>query len=194
MVIDPDKAQRFIDSYTLITLALIVEGDAAGDSLSFIALGRDRLVADPDVLDDIVQRRTKEGLPPDSDVVNAVRTLRFERWIYLRDTRGYSIFLDAELKAAYAVYGLKQRIRDVLGDSGAMIETGLVEYDGKFVCDGIISMAVWLGVNYRRGLTKEFDRLKREGKFFRLAEPPSVSVQVRNAPPRLRIAPESRWP
>ncbi len=192
MIIDAGKAQRFIDSYMSITLALINQDEVVKESHTLIATGRQRLRDDPDVLDEIVKARTQSGHPPDPQVVEAVATLRVQNWIYLRDTRHYSIFLDTELEAAYAVYGLTERLRDVVGDSGAIIETGLIEYDGKFVCDGIITMVVWLGVDYRRDLGRELDRLKREGRFYRYPEPPGVAAPARAGKPALRIARASR--
>jgi len=191
LIIDSEKARQFTNSYMGVTLALIDQNDHLDDHLSLIALGRQRLLADPKALAEIVKRRTREGLAPDPDAVEAIRTLRLGNWVYLRDTNAYSIFLDADLEAAYAVYGLTQRVSDLIGDSGAVIECGLVEYDGKFVCDGIISMLVWLGSSYRRELNEELARLRREGRFFRFPEPPIVSVPPSGRAAR-RKAPASR--
>lgn len=75
-------------------------------------------------------------------VVSAIRALQVRKWVYLRDTRSHSVFIDPSGTVAYGVLGLTERIRDVIGGSGAMVETGLFRYGGRYVTDGIVSEAV----------------------------------------------------
>ena len=85
--------------------------------------------------------------------------------IFLRDTKRHSLFLDPNGKAAYGVLGLTQRICDIVGGVGAILEMALIPYRGCFVCDGVISEALWLGPNYRKDFAALFSRLKKNGAF-----------------------------
>jgi len=97
--------------------------------------------------------------------------MRLKKWIFLRDTKCHSLFLDPNGDAAYGVLGLTQRIRDVVGGSGAMLETAVVPYHGHFVCDGVVSEVLWLGPNYRKDFAAQFARLKKNGAFQVAYEP-----------------------
>jgi hypothetical protein len=64
------------------------------------------------------------------------------------------VFLDSESDSALAVVGLTDRLRDLLGGSGVYLETGVVEYAGRYVCDGPFRSLADLGPNYRQSLTE----------------------------------------
>jgi hypothetical protein len=86
--------------------------------------------------------------------------------VYLRDTKLHSIFVDPSADRAYGVVGLTQSIREVIGGSGVLVETGLVRYAGHMVCDGLIAQQLWLGASYRRSFDHKLRALKAEGKFY----------------------------
>ena len=64
--------------------------------------------------------------------------------------------MDAETKRAFAVLGLTDRLRDIVGGSGVVLETGLVCYRGRFVCDGLVYKKLWVGPNYKKTSTQPF--------------------------------------
>ena len=55
-----------------------------------------------------------------------------------REDFSLEVFLDPSGETGYGVVGLTDRIRDIIGDTGAFIETAVVRYRGRFVCDGLI--------------------------------------------------------
>lgn len=85
--------------------------------------------------------------------------------VYLRDSRSHSVFIDPSGTVAYGVLGLTERIRDVIGGSGAMVETGLFRYGGRYVTDGIVSEAVWLGPQIKREYNDVLARLRSARAF-----------------------------
>ena len=97
--------------------------------------------------------------------------MQLKKWIFLRDTKRYSLFVDPNGEAAYGVLGLTQRIRDIVGGSGVMLETALVPYRGHFVCDGVVSEVLWLGLNCRKDFAALFSKLKKNGAFYTSYEP-----------------------
>ncbi|GHD80144.1 hypothetical protein ACFSQE_11185 [Vogesella fluminis] len=110
--------------------------------------------------------RTRHPQQP-AEIIEAIASLRVKRWIYLRDTANYSIFLDPNGNAAYAVHGLTQRLREVTGGmTGCVITTGVFAWDGIFVCDGIVADLVWLGSNIKRDFSGRLKILRQQGQFF----------------------------
>lgn len=165
MVLEPPLAATFIHGYKTVLLEVGDKKHQNKPTLNRLAIARDQLVRDPAVLDHAVQSLTASTVEVDAHVIAAMRSLRLKRWIYLRDTRTYSVFLDEDDQDAYAVLGLTDRLRDIIGDSGAVIETGLVSFAGHFVCDGIISSVIWLGRGIRGSFNESFREIKLTGRF-----------------------------
>jgi hypothetical protein len=94
-----------------------------------------------------------------------------KKWIYLKDTKTYSVFIDPTGNVAYAVLGLTDRIRDLAGVSGVILETGIVKYRGRFVCDGIVQGPVLLGPNYRKDFNAALKSIKLKGQFYATSDP-----------------------
>jgi hypothetical protein len=106
-----------------------------------------------------------KNLDISSAVIQAIEGLQIERWIYLRDMKHQSIFIHPKGHSAFGVVGLTDPIRDIVGCSGVVMETGLARYCGRFVCDGLISGPILLGPNYRKSFGRTFSSLKAEGHF-----------------------------
>lgn len=133
--------------------------------LEVIATARERYAAKPSLLDGALRALETKAINLSPDVVSAIRSMELKYWIYLKDTRSHSILIDLSATVAYGVLGLTERLRSIVGDSGAIVETALMRYHGSYICDGIISNVAWLGPNYRRDFTKELATLRAQGKF-----------------------------
>ena len=167
MILDPEHAQLFIDGYKKLLLEVHARsgGDANVPVLQMLANARDAICADRSLEAAALAALVKRGDAVAPEIVRAIKSLRVTKWIFLKDTRTYSLFLDSSEQDAYAVIGLTNRIRDIIGGTGAMIKTGLVEYRGRYICDGIISDVAWIGPNYKRDFTALFQEIKAMGTF-----------------------------
>ena len=167
MVIDPQAAETFINGYSSLFAEVhrLSNGEDGLAMLKMLAAARDITIATPSIIETAASKLESSGSPVPPEVVYATKSLQLKQWVYLRDTKTYSIFLDPNGKAAYAVLGLTNRLRDILGGSGVSLRTGLVEYSGHFVCDGIISNPAWLGPNYRKDFSANLAVLKKGGNF-----------------------------
>jgi len=85
--------------------------------------------------------------------------------VYLKDTRSYAVFMNSSGEFAFGVRALTQRIRDIVGTSGVMLETGIVRYCGQYVCDGLVSGVVHLGRNCLRSFASTCERIRAQGRF-----------------------------
>jgi hypothetical protein len=131
-----------------------------------LASARDIIIATPSIIETAASKLEGNGSLITPEVVYATKSLQLKQWVYLRDTKTYSVFLDPTGKAAYAVLGLTNRLRDIPGGSGVSFRTGLVEYSGHFVCYGIVSNFAWLGPNqFGRLAVAEWSLFKADQPF-----------------------------
>lgn len=165
MHLDPSDARAFIGTYQ--PLLEFMAGEFQDDESIHWRLirGRSAMQEAPERLDDARRALNEAGQTIDEDVLAAMRQMRCAQWVYLRDTRSHSIVLDMDGQQAYGVLGLTQRLRDITGESGAIIQTALLPFRGRIICDGLITDLVWIGSNYRRSFNEDVKRLKSEQRF-----------------------------
>lgn len=164
MILHSAAAITFIAGYKALLLEIAgTRGDP--NALSTLASARRQLAEKPALLDDALVRMNVLSQRLNDDVVRAVRTLQLNNWVFLRDTRAYSIFVDPNGNSAFGVLGLTDQVRDIVGTTGVVLETGIVRFSGKFVRDGIISRVVHLGPNYRKSFDRAYKTAKAEGRF-----------------------------
>jgi hypothetical protein len=167
MILDAEDAQRFIRWYSLLLLATRGEPVAdEGNLVEKLMQGRAKLMKEPALLLDAKAQLAARFAEVDFEVVAAVESLEVGRWVYLRDSKLHSIFIDQAGGRAVGVVGLTDRLRTLLGGSGVYLETGVVRYCGRFVCDGLIGSVVWLGSNYRKSFNERYRELKSAGRFY----------------------------
>ena len=167
LVVTEQQAEAFIDGYGLVLVAVFgsTPDDAEMDLLEVLVRGREKYLADRALLDEALRNLEAHSILVPPEVEAAIRSLEVKRWFYLKDTGTYSVFIDPDEEVAYAVLGLTDRIRDILGGTGALVEIGLVKYHGRYVCDGLVTSVVWLGSNYRKDLTRMLADIRARGAF-----------------------------
>lgn len=165
-LLDPAAAAAFIDGYQRFLLTVPTSGRAAeGSGLKTLVASRDRIAKNPDLLRDLLAQ-AKSAMPDvDGSVLQAIASLRVANWVYLKETPSYAVFLDPSGDSALAVRALTQRIRDIVGTSGVLLETGIIRYCGHYVCDGLMSGVVHLGRNYLQSFTSTYRELRTRGRF-----------------------------
>jgi len=168
MYLAPPDAQRFIQVYKLLMLEVLGEQEAliTGSVVPLLAKARAKLAGKPALLRQAIGQLEARNTRLDREVVTAIEGLEVRQWVYLRDTKLHSIMIDSTTDRAFGVIGLTQRLRDLVGGTGLLMETGLVRYRGRYVCDGIISQLVWLGPGYRKSWNETFKEIKASGQFY----------------------------
>ncbi len=177
MIVTEQEAAAFIHGYTLVMAE--IAGPTASRSVmtlpEILVRGRAKYLSDRASLDDALRRLGARSILVAPEVESAIRSLEVKQWFYLTDTTRYSVFVDPSAETAYAVLGLTDRIRDFIGGSGALVETGLVHYRGHYVCDGLVSSVVWLGRNYRKDLALTLAEIRARGAFRKSYTPTELS-------------------
>lgn len=163
MVISPPLARRFIDAYMgFLGTLLPNSAKTQKDPTQWLVQARRLYLEKPTELE------TYRAQHPDADaqMLDTIAALKVERWIYLKDTRAYSVWMDETGEQAYGVLGLTQRIRDVAqGESGVVMTTGVIPLGSRWVTDGLVENLVWLGPNIRRDYAKRYQHLRQTGRF-----------------------------
>jgi hypothetical protein len=168
MVLEPPSAAQFIQGYKtlLLEIELEVSGSGARPIVEKLVAARKQLHQDCSLLKTALDRLKAKNFDMSPAVIEAVEDLQLEQWIYLRDTKRYSIFIHPKGHCAFGVVGLTDPIRHLVGSSGVVMETGLARYCGRFVCDGLVSGVIVLGPNYRKSYARRYSSLKADGHFY----------------------------
>jgi len=167
MVLEPKDATDFIQGYTKFMTAIyeLSSPRVQQPVIEVIQEARGRYCADRTLLEKALIKLEAQSKTIDPEVLNAIRSLEVKKWVYLKDAKTYSVFIDPDGNAAYAVLGLTDRIREFAGATGMIFEAGLVRYKGRFVCDGIVASPIFLGQSYRKDFNAVLSRIKRQGNF-----------------------------
>ena len=169
MVITPVEASCFIKHYQSFLEAIADPGDSAGKSvIAKLALARKRYAADRRVFGVWREKSTRlDGTCLDSEILDAIERVQIGRWIYLKDTRSYSVLIREDGEAAYAVAGLTERLRNIAGHSGIVVTCGVFALGERYVCDGILDQPLTLGRNYMASFKANYEALCRSGRFYK---------------------------
>ncbi len=191
MLIDKELSSHFLDryqallGYAALEGGLISKADKNVSALALMQKARNAIAQDPGLLTKAVAAMEKAGEPWPEDMQHALASLRVSHWVYLRDTTSYSVFLETgALEAAYAVKALTEPLKEIMGDSGAVIEAGLMEFHGVIICDALIGLGAWLGSNYRSEFNATLSEYRASGKFYRdrlLPAPPKEAAKPKKS-------------
>jgi hypothetical protein len=166
MILDQRSAAIFIDGYKKLLLEICGPTGENLKLLERLVEGRKKLMSHASFLDDALSRIHAQGQHVDETVVAAASSLQVKSWVYLRDTRRYSMFMEPGGILAYGAVGITNPIKELLGGAGALVETGLLLYEGHIVCDGLISSLAWLGASYKRSFNEAFSNIRSAGNFY----------------------------
>ena len=168
MVIDKATAGRFINEYKKFLLAIYQPSPGSPEPqrvIEKLAAARERFVSNRGLLDEYLNDLEDGTEPIDRQMIMAIRSLEFSRWVYLRDLKPYAIFLKEGAEYGYGVLGLNDEIRDITGGTSVYLEAGVVVLDSQYVCDGLIATAAHLGRNMRNSWNDLYKELKQSGRF-----------------------------
>lgn len=161
MTLLPEEALIFIQDYQAF-LESLRQREPGERVIENLALARSRFLQQPELFETYKAKNPR--LNP--LFVEAISSLKIQRWVYLKDTPRHSVFMDEAGQSAYAVHGLTERLRDITGGSGCVVLTGLFAWDGVYVCDGIVANHVYLGSNLKREFADKLKILRTQGRYY----------------------------
>jgi hypothetical protein len=167
MLIESIAAQRFMAGYKAILLHVhaVAKLEISEDIVPSLVAAREFLTEHPQQLNAAFAALETDKRGIDEDIANAIRSMRVDQWVYLRHTTRYAVFIDHEMTTARAVRALTDPIATITGKPAVTFKAGVFEFDGCYVCDGIIDTPVYLGPGYRATYNAAYTRLRETGHF-----------------------------
>lgn len=172
MLLPREQALRFINGYRPALLRVLENTNTAstGSINGDLTAARALIVEDRNLFEVALTNLASEGAPVDPEVTSAMRSVKVEIWFYLKHTKKFAVFLDKDTKEDYAVRALTTPLNELLDEPPFALETGVFEFQGLFVCDGLILNPVLLGPGYRSELKAVYSQLRKSGHFHERAE------------------------
>ena len=120
---------------------------------------KEALYEDISVLDDFCDENPFQLSDIDLEIILEWKNYVKGNFIVYKQFKKYCVFLEAEeSKEAYGVLGLTNSFEEILGFLPSYIETVLLPFKGKIVCDGLIhSHPVQLGANMRADIKEDYE-------------------------------------
>jgi hypothetical protein len=167
MLLPREQALRFINGYKPALLRVLANTgtESTGSVNDDLVAARTMVNEDRSLLESSLSNLASEGSPVEPEVAAAIRSIKVGIWLYLKHTKTFAVFLDKEVQNAYAVRALTTPLNELLDEPPFALETGVVEFQGLFVCDGLALNPVALGPGYRAQLKAIYSQLRRAGKF-----------------------------
>jgi hypothetical protein len=167
MLLPREQAFRFIDGYKAVLLRVLEDTStpSTGSVNNDLASARSLAKTDRGLLEAALSELEAEGKPVEPTVASAIRSLRFEQWVYLHHGKTFAVFLDKTIENAYAVRALTTPLNELLDEPPLIFEAGVLAFEGLFICDGIVLKPAILGPGYRSQLKTAYARLRKAGKF-----------------------------
>lgn len=167
MLLDPLQAQRFIAGYKAIlrhihAAAKLPKGKSV---LADLAAARGYLTEHPQNLNAAFAALEADKRGIADDIADAIRSMRVDQWVYPRHTTRYAVFIDHEMTTARAVWALTDPIAAITGKPPVTFKAGVFEFDGCYICDGLIETPVYLGPGYRASYNDAYAQLRKAGQF-----------------------------
>lgn len=166
MLLPRDSALRFIEGYKAILLRILDDaGIARTRSVTDdLATARSHAKDKPEVVDLAITGLEADGQPVDARIISAVKSMKVDQWFYLRHTNTFAIFIDKEVEHAYQVKALTTPLNELIDEPPFTFEIGLFEYEGGYVCDGLVLNPVALGPGYKAQLASAYSAIRKAGR------------------------------
>ena len=166
MLIAREPALRFIEGYKAILLRVLVDaGMPRTRSITDdLAAARSHAKDRPELIDHAIAELEATGQPVEPNVINAVRSLKVDQWVYLRHTKTFAVFIDKAVENAYQVRALTTPLNQLVDEPPFAFEMGVFEYEGFFVCDGLALNPVALGPGYKAQLKAAYSTIRKAGR------------------------------
>jgi hypothetical protein len=166
MLLSPTDAKRFMATYEQVAIAVhaITALDPPDNPTASLVHARERLQDAPGLLDEAVRFLKQQGAWTDPEVVEALRQMKLEEYVHVKDLKSGAIFLSADGSEAYSVIGLTQAPGAIIRARGHVVKTALFPFAGKIVCDGVFIASVQLGPGLWSEFHKRYLSLKAAGQ------------------------------
>ena len=162
MILSPEHAQEFLNLYKpLLQFIFLKEFREEVKSLENYIEARDILFEDTNVVNEFIS--SEENINKNKKIIlkNIQNGIK-ETFIYLKTLKRHSLLLSSSSNLIYCVLGITDSIEQLIPDKFSIIDTAILNFGNKIICDGLIRHHnVTIGKNMRKDISLKY-KLVRE--------------------------------
>ena len=160
MILSPEHAQEFLNLYKpLLQFIFLKEFREEVKSLENYIEARDILFEDTNVVNEFIS--SEENINKKIILKNIQNGIK-ETFIYLKTLKRHSLLLSSSSNLIYCVLGITDAIEQLIPDKFSIIDTAILNFGNKIICDGLIRHHnVTIGKNMRKDISLKY-KLVRE--------------------------------
>ena len=160
MILSPEHAQEFLTLYKpLLQFIFLKEFREEVKSLENYIEARDILFEDTNVVNEFIS--SEENINKKIILKNIQNGIK-GTFIYLKTLKRHSLLLSSSSNLIYCVLGITDSIEQLIPDKFSIIDTAILNFGNKIICDGLIRHHnVTIGKNMRKDISLKY-KLVRE--------------------------------
>ncbi len=168
LFIKQTSADLFLEYYQHVLFKVLANANIKEikDVVKNLVNARTCIQSNPTVLNLAFDGLASNGIIIPKNIKIAIQNMRIQKWVYLKSTTQYAIFIDDEKSQAYAVKALTTPIDKLNRYGSSIITAGMFELDGHYVCDGVIEIDASLGAEYRKSYSQKLAEIKKNKHFY----------------------------
>lgn len=174
-MLSKDESDLLFSNYIpLLFYAAVYEGlmpqnsildDMIDSSLEVKIKARNILFGGKEILNHFKQDNKKFLTKQHIAFIDNIRSGILADFIVLKQTKKFSVLQNADNGKFYHVHNITDSFSEMLNYIPAYIMTAIFNFNGKIICDGLVTSAnIRIGKNIERGITEEYNTCKRNKK------------------------------
>lgn len=168
MILSPEHAQEFLNLYKpLLQFIFLKEFREEVKSLENYIEARDILFEDTNVVNEFIS--SEENINKNKKIIlkNIQNGIK-ETFIYLKTLKRHSLLLSSSSNLIYCVLGITDAIEQLIPDKFSIIDTAILNFGNKIICDGLIRHHnVTIGKNMRKDISLKYKLVRENNKLIK---------------------------
>lgn len=168
MILSPEHAQEFLNLYKpLLQFIFLKEFREEVKSLENYIEARDILFEDTNVVNEFIS--SEENINKNKKIIlkNIQNGIK-ETFIYLKTLKRHSLLLSSSSNLIYCVLGITDAIEQLIPDKFSIIDTAILNFGNKIICDGLIRHHnVTIGKNMRKDISLKYKLARENNKLIK---------------------------
>ena len=168
MILSPEHAQEFLNLYKpLLQFIFLKEFREEVKSLENYIEARDILFEDTNVVNEFIL--SQENINKNKEIIlkniqNGIKGT----FIYLKTLKRHSLLLSSSSNLIYCVLGITDSIEQLIPDKFSIIDTAILNFGNKIICDGLIRHHnVTIGKNMRKDINFQYKLVRENNRLIK---------------------------
>ena len=168
MILSPEHAQEFLTLYKpLLQFIFLKEFREEVKSLENYIEARDILFEDTNVVNEFIL--SQENINKNKEIIlkniqNGIKGT----FIYLKTLKRHSLLLSSSSNLIYCVLGITDSIEQLIPDKFSIIDTAILNFGNKIICDGLIRHHnVTIGKNMRKDINFQYKLVRHNNRLIK---------------------------